>query len=116
MHLIIANYCLRGLLTIYYLCDMQTACLQLMNAIVSTPDELDFRLHLRNEFLRYGLSDALQVSSLEFNVPFQHKYGYIRDDRTSGTFCIKCFTFFLIDRDNQATGCAIQHTWCRNIT
>jgi len=24
----------------------------------------------------------LGVSSLEFNVPFQHKYGYIRDKRT----------------------------------
>jgi len=41
---------------------MQTACLQLINAIVSTPDELDFRLHLRNEFLRSGLADALQVA------------------------------------------------------
>ena len=40
---------------------MQTACLQLINAIVSTPDELDFRLHLRNEFLRTGLADALTV-------------------------------------------------------
>ena len=26
------------------------------------------------------------VSSLEFNVPFQHKYGYIRDD------CNVCFS------------------------
>jgi len=40
---------------------MQTACLQLINAIVSTPDDLDFRLHLRNEFLRTGLADALMV-------------------------------------------------------
>jgi len=40
---------------------VQTACLQLINAIVSTPDELDFRLHLRNELLRTGLADALMV-------------------------------------------------------
>ena len=43
---------------------MQTACLQLINAIVSTPDDLDFRLHLRNEFLRTGLADTLLVRVL----------------------------------------------------
>jgi len=48
---------------------MQTACLQLINAIVSTPDELDFRLHLRNEFLRSGLADALMVTAvIEFAI------------------------------------------------
>jgi len=40
--------------------QMKTACLQLINAIVSTPDDLDLRLHLRNEFLRTGLADALE--------------------------------------------------------
>ncbi len=35
--------------------------MQLINAIVSTPDDLDFRLHLRNEFMRTGLIDALEV-------------------------------------------------------
>lgn len=37
--------------------------MQLINAIVSTPDDLDFRLHLRNEFMRTGLIDALEVWS-----------------------------------------------------
>jgi len=37
------------------------ACLQLINAIVSTPDELDFRLHLRNELMRIGLAEALPL-------------------------------------------------------
>ena len=40
---------------------MKVACMQLINAIVSTPDDLDFRLHLRNEFMRTGLIDALEV-------------------------------------------------------
>lgn len=41
---------------------MQVACIQLVNAIVSTPDDLDFRIHLRNEFMRTGLIDLIGVS------------------------------------------------------
>ena len=44
---------------------MQVACIQLVNAIVSTPDDLDFRLHLRNEFMRTGLIDLIGVSSCD---------------------------------------------------
>jgi len=40
---------------------LQVACVQLINAIVSQPDDLDFRLHLRNEFMRTGMIDALEV-------------------------------------------------------
>ncbi|ESO00975.1 hypothetical protein HELRODRAFT_192510 [Helobdella robusta] len=39
--------------------QIKIACLQLTNAIISTADELHFRLHLRNEFLRNGLIDLL---------------------------------------------------------
>ena len=35
--------------------------MQLINAIITTPEDLDFRLHLRNEFLRTGLLDILPV-------------------------------------------------------
>ena len=35
--------------------------MQLINALISTPDDIDFRLHLRNEFMRTGLIDALEV-------------------------------------------------------
>ncbi|XP_063068121.1 protein diaphanous homolog 3-like [Engraulis encrasicolus] len=38
---------------------LQVACMQLINALVTSPDELDFRLHLRNEFMRSGLRDVL---------------------------------------------------------
>ena len=37
------------------------ACVQFINALVSKPDDLDFRLHLRNEFLRQGLTEVLKV-------------------------------------------------------
>ncbi|RMX46568.1 hypothetical protein pdam_00021581 [Pocillopora damicornis] len=40
--------------------NLKVACVQLINALVSTPDELDFRLHLRNEFVREGLNEPLQ--------------------------------------------------------
>ncbi|XP_053720468.1 protein diaphanous homolog 3-like isoform X2 [Synchiropus splendidus] len=39
--------------------QLQVACMQLINALVTSPDELDFRLHLRNEFMRSGLKDIL---------------------------------------------------------
>lgn len=40
---------------------LRVACLQLINAIVSTPDDMDFRLHLRNEIMRCGLMDILET-------------------------------------------------------
>ncbi|XP_016120950.1 protein diaphanous homolog 3-like, partial [Sinocyclocheilus grahami] len=33
--------------------------MQLINALVTSPDELDFRLHIRNEFMRCGLREIL---------------------------------------------------------
>ena len=35
----------------------------LINALVSSPEDLDFRLHLRNEFMRIGLWDVLEVNN-----------------------------------------------------
>ncbi|XP_077284059.1 protein diaphanous homolog 2-like [Arctopsyche grandis] len=37
----------------------KVACMQLLNAIISTPDDLDFRLNLRNEIMRIGFSDLI---------------------------------------------------------
>uniref|UniRef100_A0A671MZD9 Protein diaphanous homolog 2-like n=1 Tax=Sinocyclocheilus anshuiensis TaxID=1608454 RepID=A0A671MZD9_9TELE len=39
--------------------QLQGACMQLINALVTSPDDLDFRIHLRNEFLRCGLKKIL---------------------------------------------------------
>ncbi len=43
---------------------LMLACMQFINAIVNTPEDLDFRVHLRNEYMRGGLSDVLNVSTL----------------------------------------------------
>lgn len=49
--------------------------MQFINALVTSPYELDFRIHLRNEFLRSGLKTMLPVSWMctfimlrEFNI------------------------------------------------
>ncbi|XP_053437151.1 protein diaphanous homolog 2 isoform X2 [Nycticebus coucang] len=39
--------------------QLQVACMQFINALVTSPYELDFRIHLRNEFLRSGLKSML---------------------------------------------------------
>ncbi|EHA99507.1 diaphanous-like protein 2, partial [Heterocephalus glaber] len=39
--------------------QLQVACMQFINALVTSPYELDFRIHLRNEFLRSGLKAML---------------------------------------------------------
>nr|XP_009935484.1 PREDICTED: protein diaphanous homolog 2 [Opisthocomus hoazin] len=41
--------------------QLQVACMQLINALVTSPEDLDFRIHLRNEFLRCGLKKILPV-------------------------------------------------------
>lgn len=43
----------------YNFLQLQVACMQLINALVTSPDDLDFRLHIRNEFMRCGLSEIL---------------------------------------------------------
>jgi len=42
--------------------QLRVACLQLVNVLVCTPDELDFRMHLRNEIMRAGLTHIFEVS------------------------------------------------------
>uniref|UniRef100_A0A6Q2ZB42 Diaphanous-related formin 3 n=1 Tax=Esox lucius TaxID=8010 RepID=A0A6Q2ZB42_ESOLU len=41
--------------------QLQVACMQLINALTTSPDELDCRLHVRNEFMRSGLREILPV-------------------------------------------------------
>ncbi|XP_039237473.1 protein diaphanous homolog 3 isoform X2 [Pipra filicauda] len=46
--------------------QLQVACMQLINALVTSPDDLDFRLHIRNEFMRSGLKEILpQLKSIK---------------------------------------------------
>jgi diaphanous 2 len=46
-------------------------CLQLINAIVATPDDMEFRLHLRNEIMRAGLIDVFEASAVDKGVYFK---------------------------------------------
>ena len=41
---------------------LKTSCITLLTAIISSPKALDFRMHLRNEFIRQGLKIALEVN------------------------------------------------------
>ncbi|KAK7913161.1 hypothetical protein WMY93_013372 [Mugilogobius chulae] len=61
--------------------QLQVACMQLINALVTSPEELDFRLHLRNEFMRCGLKKILphlatirnEVLDIQLKVFEEHK-------------------------------------------
>ena len=33
----------------------------MINALISSPEDIDFRIHLRNEFMRDGLIDVLEA-------------------------------------------------------
>ncbi|KAL4711204.1 hypothetical protein ACJJTC_019045 [Scirpophaga incertulas] len=39
--------------------SLKNCFMQLMNAIITEPEELEFRMHLRNEFMRTGLYDMI---------------------------------------------------------
>ncbi|KAL0116688.1 hypothetical protein PUN28_009956 [Cardiocondyla obscurior] len=41
--------------------NLRVVCLQLINSIISSAEDLDFRLHLRNEVMRVGLADILEM-------------------------------------------------------
>ena len=49
---------------------LRVACLTLINALISSPEDLDFRMHLRNEFMRVGLVDVLEASFMALVVIF----------------------------------------------
>ena len=41
--------------------QLRSNCMTLINAIITSPEDVDFRMHLRNEFLREGLMDVLET-------------------------------------------------------
>jgi len=49
---------------------LRASCMQLINAILANIDDLDFRLHIRNEMMRTGLCDILESlpSESEFSI------------------------------------------------
>ncbi|XP_075419116.1 protein diaphanous homolog 3 isoform X2 [Tenrec ecaudatus] len=61
--------------------QLQVACMQLINALVTSPDDLDLRLHIRNEFMRCGLKEVFpnlkrlknDVLDIQLKVFAEHK-------------------------------------------
>ena len=98
----------------------------LINAIISSPEDLDFRLHLRNEFMRIGLLDVLEVrigrwitnGKGQDTVLFIHIYSKKRKFETRinifilqqfyASYYCKTFGFGFIDIDN-TLNCQLQH-------
>lgn len=59
------------------MCFWQGGCMQLINALISRAEELDFRIHIRSELLRLGLRDQLKVQKthlFSFNGDFAITY------------------------------------------
>jgi len=54
---------------------------------------------------------------LEFNVPFQHKYGYIRDETALGTLAIRWHPMKILRRSSQGNPSAggVKHKRCSQV-
>lgn len=55
--------------------------MQLINALVTSPEELDFRIHLRNEFLRCGLKKILPVSHMCIGINHRQLFVTVEDNQ-----------------------------------
>lgn len=51
--------------------EYRTAAMSLVNSIVNSPNDLEQRMVLREEFARRGLNEAMAVSSLSFSLSFE---------------------------------------------
>lgn len=47
----------------YFLCVHQVACMQFINIVVHSVENMNFRVHLQYEFTRHGLDEYLEVGS-----------------------------------------------------
>jgi len=61
--------------------QLRVACLQLVNVLVCTPEELDFRMHLRGEFMRAGLQDCYEELKSSQNEELQIQFGVFEEHR-----------------------------------
>lgn len=94
---------------------LMVASMTLVNAFISTPDDLDFRMHLRNEFMRTGLADLLaklQATQnaellIQINVfiehkeedfeDFSHRFDNVRMELDDANDCFTLLTSILAD-------------------
>ncbi|KAL7983937.1 hypothetical protein Chor_001248, partial [Crotalus horridus] len=97
---------------------LQIACMQFINALVTTPDDLDFRLHIRNEFMRCGLkerlallrcirNEALDIQLKVFSehkeedmIEFSHLWNSVKDTSAENCFLSILQHLLLIRNDN----------------
>lgn len=49
-------------------------CLQFFNSLLSQTDDFEFRMHLRNEIIRNGLYEKLEVLKNESNESIKNQY------------------------------------------
>ncbi|KAJ8978866.1 hypothetical protein NQ317_009010 [Molorchus minor] len=54
--------------------DLQSMCLQFINALLSETEDFEFRMHLRNEIVRNGLYEKLQELREESNPVIKRQY------------------------------------------
>ena len=59
--------------------SLRVACLTLINALISTPDDLAMRIHIRTELMKNGLIDVTKVNL--YYVIFLYKEGNLLGTR-----------------------------------
>lgn len=52
-----------------FLLGQQVACMQFINIVVHSVEDMNFRVHLQFEFTKLGLDDFLEVTSC-FNIQY----------------------------------------------
>lgn len=45
-----------------FICLLQVACMQFINIVVHSVEDMNFRVHLQYEFTKLGLDDYLEVT------------------------------------------------------
>src|SRR5690242_13445840 len=68
---------------------LQASCLSLLNALIQPPDNsdnVDFRTHIRNEIMRNGMHDAIEVRVAMIYTPSIYVQG-LRNSDHAGVQC-----------------------------
>lgn len=60
--------CFKASILQSHIAFFQGVCMQLINALISRGEELDFRIHIRSELLRLGLREHLTVRCFQASV------------------------------------------------
>ncbi|KAL1500812.1 hypothetical protein ABEB36_006253 [Hypothenemus hampei] len=61
--------------------DLQSMCLQFINALLSQTDDFEFRLHLRNEIVRNGLFEKLAELKNEANPVIKNQFDIFENQK-----------------------------------